>query len=269
MSSALAEAIGPGLAGALIEALTAPIAMAVDALSFLVSALSLASMPAADETPRPTAHTHDWRNEVIAGFHFVWENRVLRALALRAVTTAFFWGFFQALYIYYAVTTLGFSPLVLGLVVTIGGISNFIGSAIIPWLTARMAPGTVLILTTMLAGISNILIPLPSSPGWFAVACLGAAQLIGDISFPIYFVEELTLRQRLSPADRLGRVNAAMQMLFRGILPIGALTGGALAGWVGVRTTLVTCSIGVLLATLWLVFSPIRSLRRESSPGLG
>ena len=93
---------------------------------------------------------------------------------------------------------------------------------------------------------------------------MGGAQLLGDISFPIYNVQDLTIRQALSPPEVLGRVNGTMHLLFRGIIPIGALVGGALAQYAGVRRTILGAAIGILLASLWLIFSPVRKLKRES-----
>jgi MFS family permease len=60
----------------------------------------------------------------------------------------------------------------------------------------------------------------------------------------------------------MGRVNAFIDLLFRGILPLGALAGGAIADIIGMRTTLLAAAIGFLLSTLWMVFSPIRHVRK-------
>ena len=89
---------------------------------------------------------------------------------------------------------------------------------------------------------------------------LSLAQVF-DIAFPIYSINELSLRQAITPDELLGRVNSAMHMLFHGVLPIGALAGGVLAEAIGIRTTLIVGSIGFLLSTLWLVFSPVRHLK--------
>ena len=107
----------------------------------------------------------------------------------------------------------------------------------------------------------SFLIPLASEPGWFSVACLGAAQLFGDVAFPIFNINELTLRQKAAPPHMLGRVNACLQLLFKGLFPFGAVVGGALAASIGSRQTLLLSSLGILASTLWLIFSPVRHLR--------
>ena len=263
MSASTAEAIGPALSGSLIQLLTAPIAMALDAASFLVSAGSLV-MIRKPETVKPAVEHWPSFRELTAGFRFVFAHPILRPLAQRAATTSFFWGFFAALYVLYAIDYLKFSPFILGIVVTLGGVSSLIGSSVIPWVGRRLQPGTTLIAAALLQGLASLFIPFAPGPGLVAILCMGASQLLGDVSFPVYAVQELTIRQTLAPENMLGRVNAAMQLLFRGILPVGALAGGTLAQYVGVKPTLFVCSLGILLSNLWLVFSPVRTLKRES-----
>ena len=263
LSAAIAEAVGPAMAGSLITLLTAPIAMALDAASFLVSAASIAFIRKPEINKVPSAHVPTFR-ELTGGFRLVFAHPILRPIALRAAWTSFFWGFYAALYVLYCLDDLKFTPLILGFVVTIGGFSSLIGSAVIPTLTRRFQPGTILIGATLVQGFSNLLIPLAPGPGWLAILCMGSAQLLGDISFPIYNVQELTIRQWLAPEDVLGRVNGTMQFLFRGILPLGAIVGGALAQNVGVRRTIFASAIGILLSSLWLILSPVRKLKRAS-----
>ena len=265
LSAGAAEAVGPALSGSLIQLLTAPLAMAVDAVSFLFSAASLALIRK-PELHKPPAEHFPTVHELTAGFRFVFAHPILRPIAFRAANTSFFWGFYGALYVLYAIDTLKFTPLLLGFIVTIGGFSSLLGSAAIPWLNRRFQPGTLLIAATLVQGFSNLLIPL-AQPGFSAILCMGGAQFFGDISFPIYNVQELTIRQALSPPEVLGRVNGAMQFMFRGIIPIGALAGGALAQYVGVRQTIFASAMGILGASLWLVFSPVRLLKRDALAG--
>lgn len=263
MSSATAEAVGPALAGALIQTLTAPIAMAIDAASFLVSSVSILFIRRPETIKAPIEHEPSI-HEVTAGFRFVFTHSILRPIALCLMTTAFCWGFFSALYVLYAIDDLKFTPFLLGIVVTLGGISNLLGSWMIPYFTRRFQPGVILIGATLVQGVANLLIPLAPGPGWAAILCMGGAQLFGDFSRPVFNVEELTIRQTLAPPTVLGRVNAAMQLMFRGVLPIGALAGGLIAQYAGVRRTILICAVGVILSSLWMVFSPVRTLKRES-----
>ena len=267
LSTGTAEAIGPALSGTLIQLFTAPIAMAIDAASFLVSAASILFIRKPETEKAPIEHAPSF-HELTAGFRFVFSHPMLRPIALRSVNSSFFGGFFMALYVLYAVDNLKFTPFILGIVVSIGGISNFIGSSLIPRISRRWQPGTILIGATILQGFSTLLIPVAPGPGLAAIACMGGAQFLGDVSYPVYYVQELTIRQTLAPEHMLGRVNATMQLLFRGILPIGALAGGALAQSCGVRRTILVCALGFTLSSLWLIFSPVRTLSRKSLQSL-
>ena len=117
---------------------------------------------------------------------------------------------------------------------------------------------------SLVSGALLLLIPLAPGPGWLAIVCLGAAQLFGDVSYPVYAIHEVTLRQSIAAPHLLGRITAFAQLLFKGFWPVGALAGGALATSIGIRPTFVICSMGVLASTLWLYFSPLRTLREKA-----
>jgi hypothetical protein len=85
-------------------------------------------------------------------------------------------------------------------------------------------------------------------------------QFFGDLAFSTYMINELTLRQSVAPEEMLGRVNAAMQLMSRGVFPISAIAGGVLASAIGIRQTLALAVSGVFLASLWLIVSPLRKL---------
>lgn len=259
LTASSAEVVGPAITGFLVQLLTAPRAILLDAISFLVSAASIIAIRKPE--PAPAIHEHEgqgWR-EMFAGADYVFGHPLLAPLARRAVTFAFFGGFFAALYVYYAVRELGIGPAALGIIIALGGVSSLAGALLVPKVTQRFALGHTLIGAAILSGLAALLIPLGVGPVWGAV-CLGASQLFGDISYPIYNVSELTLRQRIAPPHLLGRVNGCMQMLFKGVLPFGAAAGGFLAVQIGARATMLLCGLGILSSALWLIASPVRSL---------
>lgn len=264
LTASTAEVVGPALTGFLVQLLTAPVAILLDACSFLASAGAIAAIGRVEQAVDTDRHAGGWR-DMFAGADYVFRHPILRPLALRAVTAAFFWGFFSTLYVIYAVRELGIGPAVLGIIIALGGISSLTGALLVGRIVRRFPLGHTMIAAAVLSGLAALLIPLGTGPLWGAV-CLAASQLFGDISYPIYNVPELTLRQRIAPPHLLGRVNACMQMLFKGVWPIGALMGGVLAANIGMRMTLVICGLGVLASSLWLVASPVRRLARE--PGL-
>jgi MFS family permease len=266
LSSSIAEIAGPGLTGVLVQLITAPIAILFDAVSFLFSALMvvLIRKPEPPAEPREPEHLV---TETLAGVRFIFREPVLRALGLRSATTFFFMGFFGPLYVLYAIEILHLRPALLGVVIAMGGVGAMVGSVVAPRLVERFGLGRTFVVASLVQGLTNLLIPLAGlvgTPGTLqvlAVACLMVPQLFGDMAFMVYGINEITLRQTVAPEHVLGRVNAGMQLLARGIWPIGSLAGGFLAAALGVRATLALAAAGVVLSTLWLIASPLRRVR--------
>ncbi len=260
VSAATAEVLGPGITGVLVQMLGAPRAILLDSVSFLVSAVSILLIRTPEHLPRE--HEQEpGLSDVMAGLRYVAQHPILRALALRTVTMMFFAGFFSTLYVIYAIRDLGLTPVMLGFVVALGGAGNLFGASISHRLSGKIPFGWILIGASAISGTMALLIPLAHGTAWLAASYLGAAQLFGDVAYPVYNVHELTLRQRLTPAAILGRVNASMQLAFKGAWPFGALVGGGLAVLIGSRATVALSAAGVLLSTLWLIASPLRALR--------
>jgi predicted MFS family arabinose efflux permease len=260
LSNSTAEVLGPGMTGFLVKLMTGPIAILLDAVSFLVSAVSIGAIRRPEPAVEHEQHTPGLR-EITAGFRVVAAHPLLRPLGLRTVTVAFFRGFLSTLYMLFALDRLGLSPAVVGVVITLGGLGNFVGAWTSEKLVERFALGKVLIGTHVLAGFMWLLIPMAHGPWYVAAAFLGASQLFGDMAYPIYDIHELTLRQSVTPPEVLGRVNASMQMLFKGFWPVGAIVGGLIAQRYGVRFTLTLAALGIFASALWLVFSPVRGLK--------
>lgn len=251
LTLSIAEVIGPALTGVLVQVLTAPRAIALDAASYLVSALAILAMRVPELRLAPAAHQSAWV-ELRAGFRFVAAHPVLRLIALRTGTAAFFFGFFGTLYVVFAIRELRMQPAVLGVVIALGGVSSLCGALLADRVGRWFPLHRVLFGATLLSGLAFLLIPLAYGPVAGAIL-LGLSQLIGDISYPVYNIQELTLRQKLAPPHLLGRVNSFIQMLFKGLLPAGAMVAGALATWIGMRPVMAMAGIGVSLSALWLL----------------
>jgi predicted MFS family arabinose efflux permease len=136
-----------------------------------------------------------------------------------------------------------------------------LGASLAPRAGRSLGLGRTFIGCVLLVILSYSLILLAHGPVPVALAFLIVQQLFGDFAFAIFNVNELALRQSVAPDDVLGRVNGAMQLMTRGIYPLGALVGGMLAQAVGIRQTLLVAWIGIALSTLWLTASPLRKLR--------
>jgi MFS family permease len=259
LSESIAGVVGPGLTGVLIAALTAPIAILFDAASFVCSALSVWLIRTPEPRPKSSAAPHIGR-EIVEGLRASWHEPILRTLLLRSATAAIFLGFGGSLYILFAVRELRIDAVLLGAVIAVGGCSGVFGALAAERLVRRFGFGRTLIGAALMTGIAAVLPPLAHGPLPVCAAVLAVAQM-GDMAWSIYDINELTLRQAVAPSHVLGRVNSAAHLMFRGVLPVGALAGGALAEAIGLRGAMFVGAGGFLLSTLWLVFSPIRRLQ--------
>jgi predicted MFS family arabinose efflux permease len=259
LSESMAGVVGPGLTGVLVAAITAPMAILFDAVSFVCSAISVWLIRKPEPRPEPSAAPHIGR-EIMEGLRASWHEPILRTLLLRAATASFFVGFGGSLYILFAVRELRLNAVLLGAVIAVGGVSGVFGALITERLVRRFGFGRTLIGAALLPAVAALLPPLAHGPVALCAAILAVAQL-GDMGWSIYDINELTLRQAVAPRHVLGRVNSAAHLTFRGVLPGGALLGGALAEAMGLRAAMFVGAGGFLLSTLWLICSPIRGLR--------
>ena len=259
LTESIAEVAGPPLAGVLVQTLTAPIAIAFDALSFLVSAASLVWIRRPEPRPPAPTQTHLLR-EIGEGLRFSWRNPYLRPMMLASASGAFFGGFHMALYIVFAMGTLHLTPSILGALIAVGGGSSILGALAAPRLVERWGYGNSLIAAGVTSGLAAFLIPMAHGPLWMSAGFLAMAQA-GDAAWPVSNIDQLGIRQHVTPPHLLARVNSAAQLTFRGVIPIGALAGGSIAGIIGLRPTMILSASGFSLSVLWLVFSPVRGLR--------
>ena len=259
LTESIAQVAGPGIAGALVQLITAPMALLLDALSFLASAISVLLIRSREPMPTRALAPHIGR-EIAEGLAASWRDPMLRALACRRAGSSFFLGFGSSLYFLFAMRELGLTAAVLGIIISIGGTSGLFGAFLAGWLVRRFGFGRTFIGSAVAIGMAMLLVPLAHGSVRVCCAFLVAAQL-GDLAWPVYDISERSLRQAITPDRLLGRVNSSMHLLFHGVLPLGALAGGAIAQAIGIRQALLLGAIGVLLSTAWLVFSPVRRLR--------
>lgn len=259
LTESIAEISGPFLTGMLVQLITAPMAILCDAVSFVVSAVSLKLIRKPEPPPLRAPQPHI-RREIVEGLRAAWHDPLLRPLAGHTATVAFFLGFGSSLYILFLTCELGLPALILGIVISVGGVSNLAGAVLAGPVASRWGVGRTLIGSALTIGLSMLAVPMAAGSRATATAVLIAAQLC-DAAWPIFHINETSLRQVITPDHLLGRVNASTHLIFQGILPVGALAGGAIAGAIGVRSTLLIAACGILLSSLWLVCSPVRSLR--------
>jgi MFS family permease len=265
-SESLARIGGPGIAGALVQAITAPISILVDAASFLVSVFFLRLI----RTPEPPALTASERrtvwSEIGEGVRVVVGNPLLRGVAGCTATSNFFGNIGQAVYVLYVVRRLGIAPGVLGLIYAVGSVGGLAGAIVVSRVAERLGVGRAIWSAILLGSVAGLLVPLAARPLAFALPLLIVAQSLTGFGSTIYNINQVSLRQTITPDRLLGRMNASMRFIVWGTIPLGSLIGGFLGQGIGLRPTLLIGALGSLLSVLWVLFSPVRSLRSQPEP---
>jgi MFS family permease len=264
-SSSLAEIGGPGMAGGLVQLIGPPLAIFVDGISFVVSALSLILIRSREPSRPPRASATPMRLEILEGLRLIRRHAVLLPLTLRSIIAHVAGSFYGVLYTIYLIQELHLSPFLLGVVVSAGGVGSLIGSLFASRVISRFGFGPALIWTATGASIVGVLTPLAGGPLLLATTMVFLPQLIGDGLQTVEGVAELSLIQGVIPDRILGRVNANLEVFSHGIAyPLGALLAAGLAGWVGVRGGIALGWAGMAVSILLLVFSPLPRIRLTS-----
>ena len=255
---ALAEITGPPLGGALVQWLTAPFALAIDACSFVVSALLIGRIRAQE----PLRHRRDPARQAVGasllreareGAALVWRHPLLRPLFLSTTLLTFFMSFMASLYTLFALQTLHLSPGVLGVVIGCGGIGALTGAAATPALVRWIGAGRATVAALLLGGFAQVFIPLAPADPFAGAAFLIASQFFGDGLLTMYLITETSLRQQAVAPEALGRAAAVWKMAASIIAPIGMMLGALLAEYASIRGAMWVLVGGAIVAGVPLV----------------
>jgi MFS family permease len=268
ISRSAAQIGGPGFGGLLVEAFTAPYAILADAVSFLGSGLFILRIRKHEPRPEPPSAEQGkaglW-TELKEGLRFVLGNPNLRAQAGCTGTSNFFSNVSFAIIIVFLVRELGLSPAVIGLVFSIGSVGSLLAAFTSNRISRRFGIGPTTIAMALLFGPATFLVAF-APVGNQAIPFLIVAQLLFGFSVVVYNIVQVSYRQAICPPQLQGRMNSVMRFIVWGTIPLGALLGGALGSWVGLRETLVVGAIGGSLSFLWIFLSPQRHLREMPEP---
>lgn len=256
-----AQLAGPSLAGWLIQLLSAPLAIAADAVSYLVSALMLARIRAKEPAPTAGANRRGVRSEAGEGLHVVFRDPRLRALAGGRSLLALFNAMLEAVVVLYLVRALGVGPALLGFIFSVGSAGFVVGALLPSRLAGRFGIGFAMIGGMMLVGLSDLLVPLAGGSRLIVIPLLVVAEFGFGLGLTVFNVNQVSLRQAIIPLRLQGRATATVHVLLAGFVPLGALLGGLAGELVGLRTTLILAALGELLAAIWIWRSPLRDLR--------
>lgn len=263
MSDSLARIGGPGVAGALVQLLTAPIAILADAASFIVSVISLVLVRAREPEPVAGSERRGVFREIGEGLRVVLGNPLLRSIAGCTGTSNLFSNITQAVFLLYATRSLSISPGLIGLIYAIGSAGALAGAMLAGKTARRAGLGVAIWSSIFLGSVAGLLVPFATKPLAVALPLLIGAELFMGYGSTVYNINQVSLRQTITPDRLLGRMNASMRFIVWGTIPLGSLIGGALGVQIGLRPTLFVGALGSLLSVLWLLFSPVRTLREH------
>jgi MFS family permease len=250
---------GPALGGALVQALTAPVALAADALSFLGSALFVSRARVAEPEPEVAEGTL-W-SRLGVGLRFVFTHPLLRAGVLCTSTINFFNLAFNAILVLFMSEELGLSPGLIGVVFSAGAVGALAGALVAPAVGRRLGIGPAVVAGAVLFPLPLVAFPLAGGPEWAVVATLIAAEALSSIGVMLYDVNLNSLNLLATPWRLRGRQSGAARLPNYGVRPLGALAGGLLAEAIGLRGALLIGALGALGGVLWLLASPMPRTR--------
>jgi len=255
---------GPGLSGGLIALVSAPYAILVDASSFVVSGGFTAAIRKREDPP-PATGRRRLLVELWEGLRYVTHHRLLLPQALATGSSNFATNMIMAVYFVWAYRHLGLTPALMGIVGAVAATGWLIGSASADWLRRRLGVNGATILGMAVGAPASLLIPF-APPGHAAIPFLVLAGMLGGFGAVVYNIQQVSLRQAITPERLQGRMNASMRFFVWGTIPLGSLVGGVLATAFGVRTAILVGACLGFLALLPILLSPLRTLRDFPAP---
>jgi MFS family permease len=257
---------GPPAAGGLIQALTAPYAVVWDSVSFFISGAFLLAIGKKElplEKPED-GRRPGMRHELWEGLVYVVKHPYLRPQAISTGVSNFFTNVAFSILLVFAVRTLHMSTGLIGLTLGLGSIGWLAGAALAPRFQRWLGVGGATILGASLSGPGTLLVAL--TPKSFPVPFIVAGAIIGGCGAVVYNIQQISLRQAITPERMQGRMNATMRFVVWGTIPIGNIIGGAIGSFLGLRTALIVGAVGGFTTVIPIIFSPIRKLKEFPEP---
>jgi MFS family permease len=260
-SLTLTNVATPGIAGWIIQIASAPFALLIDALSFLLSACCLFAIRTPEATPTMAKRWSEVRDDMREGLWFAFKNPYIRDFLTTNVVFFFFNGTINSVLLLYFARNLGLPPSTIGLILAVGSIGGVVGTLFASPLARRWGTGTIILWSAIFRGTATIALPLVGSMPIAGIPLLVAAQFLVSMNWSIYFINQTSTRQALVPDRLLGRVNASFWVVIRGSVPFGTMLGGLLGTQFGTQCALLVGAIGALCSGLLLLRSPVVALR--------
>src|SRR6266700_3861640 len=230
-TNAFAGLLGPSVGGALVGLIGAAKAVAVDAASFAISALSLILIRTPEAKPERRAEHITFRAAMNEGLSFVVKHPILRKIVACTSTANLFGSSIQAVEIVFLVRVLHATPALVGLLFSLGAVGGLVGGLTAGWFAKTFGSARIIWASLLLPAPLLVLIPL-ATPGW-GTLLFAVGNIVFSLTSLLYNSAQVSYRQRICPPELLGRMNASVRWIVWGTLPLGALMGGALGTWIG------------------------------------
>ncbi len=265
MSASAAQVSGPGIAGFVYDAIGGALTIAFDALGYLASSLSLILINKQEEEKGPSLNDlpPDFFGEMKEGIHVVTDNPILKRIAGSTATSNLGTNILGAVFLIFAYDQLHFTPGTVGLIGTIGALGFVAGVLLTGRITARLGVGVSLAVSV---GSGFIALANPLAQYGYPFIVLSTVGFVGGLMSPMYNINQVSLRQAITPNRVQGRMNATMRTIVWGTIPAGSIIGGVLGGTIGVVNTLYVGALVSGLATLWIVLGPVVRIKVQPEP---
>jgi MFS family permease len=268
-SGTVAGTAGPALGGAILNWLGAPVAVAIDAVLHVVTAVTYGAIAVDEPRPRPRDPGRHIGHEILEGMRFTYRHRTLTPLAI----SVHFWFLGNSIAVMtfapFALRDLGMDPLAYGIALAFAGVGGFLGAILAPRAGARLGAGGAVMLGRGLVVLPWVVLAVAPTVGAAGVvlslAVVCAAQFVYGFAMGIEDANDMGYRQAVAPDEMQGRMNATIRTVNRVTLLVGSLLGGLLATALGYRVSMVIGAAVFVVATLVLAFSPARSARHEDA----
>jgi len=255
-SRAFSFLAGTSAGGILVQLLRGPYALALDAASFLWSALFLGRIDAEE----PPGSPHE-RGALLSGVRWIRGNAIIRAELLGVATLNLFNFMFFALFLLYATRELGVRPATLGIVLGAASVGTLLGSFVTARISRRFGVGPAFIAGCFLFPAPLILVPAAGGPHWLVLVILFIAEFTSGLGLMLLDIMAGSISAGTVPVALRSRVSGAFMVVNYGVRPLGTSLGGLLGATIGVRQTLWIATVGALLGLAWYIPSPIPYLR--------
>lgn len=271
LSESASQVIGPSLAGLLTQIITAPFAIALDAVSYAISALCFSLIRTPEPMPaerianpdQPQSALVKVKNDIVDGLRFLLRHKLLRIMLVFGILANVSGGIAYAVLVLFVTRELGLNAVQFGIVMSAAGPGAIIGALISVRLVKRLGVAPTMLVGIIMSSLSSFVFPLLNGSVLTVMGVMMSAEFIFGVGSTLWGVNVMSMRQMVTPSELLGRVTASMRTLIIGALPIGAIVGGWLGEWVGLRAAL---GVGAGIAVVMCVVALLNREMRRVAP---